>query len=364
MKLSWRGGSATDPKTAPADDSGIPDGDVRLQGQWTGGSKWATRGATGLLWSALACGPLGLMLGGVAFLTAPTSASAQTEQAADTASEQVAAEQFAEHFVVTWLTTPRGEEATLAPFVDVSGIALPEVPWTVTNPASAALIQTGPGRWAVTVAATVTTPAAQGQDPAQVPPPARRYFTVPVLYDDGALIAEALPTPVAAPASAEAGRLGYRYNLSAQHPASTATAEFLAALLTGTGDVTRYVTPGTQIPAITPAPYAEVLIRDLNVDVDPADMPEEPSTGDELHELVTAEARSSIGQAISVQYALTLTAREGRWEVRSMELAPRQAADQPAATTAPAPAPAPAPTSSAPVSSTNATTSPGAQPTR
>lgn len=360
MKLSWRGGSDTDPKAAPAEDTGIPDGDVRLQGQWTGGSKWATRGATGLLWSALACGPLGLMVGGVAFLTAPTSASAQTEQVADTASEQAAAEQFAEHFVVTWLTTPRGDETTLAPFVDVSGIALPEVPWTVTNPAPAALVQTGPGRWAITVAATVTTPAAEGQDPAQVPPPARRYFTVPVLYDDGALIAEALPAPVAAPASAEAGRLAYRYNLFAQHPASTATAEFLAALLTGTGDVTRYVTPGTQIPAITPAPYAEVLIRDLNVDVDPADLPEEPSNGDELHELVTAEARSSTGQAISVQYALTLTAREGRWEVRSMEPAPRQAADQPAATTPPATTP----TSSAPAASTNSTTSPGTQPTR
>mgnify|MGYP001943499359 CR=1 FL=1 len=358
MKLSWRGGSDTDPKAAPADDTGIPDGDVRLQGQWTGGSKWATRGATGLLWTALACGPLGLMLGGVAFLTAPTSASAQTEQVADTASEQVAAEQFAEHFVVTWLTTPRGEETALAPFVDISRIALPEVPWMVSNPAPAALVQNGPGRWAVTVAATVTTPAAEGQDPAQVPPPARRYFTVPVLYDAGALIAEALPAPVAAPASAEAGQLGYRYNLSAQHPASTATAEFLAALLTGTGDVTRYVTPGTQIQAITPAPYTEVLIRDLDVDVEPADLPEDPDNGDELHELVTAEARSSTGQAISVQYALTLTAREGRWEVRSMEPAPRQAADQPAATTAPAP------TSSAPAPSTNATTSPGTQPTR
>ena len=223
-----------------------------------------------------------------------------------------------------------------------------------------ALVQTGTGRWAVTVAATVTTPAAQGQDPAQVPAPVRRYFTVPLRYDAGALIAEALPAPVAAPATAEPGRLGYRYSLSAQHPASTATAEFLAALLTGAGDVTRYVTPGTQIQAVTPPPYAEVLIRDLDVDTDPADLPMTPSNGDELHELVTAEARSSTGQAISVQYALTLTAREGRWEVRAVEPAPRQAADQPAAVTTPAPTP----TSSAPAPSTNATTSPGTQPTR
>ena len=85
--------------------------------------RWATRGATGLLWTALACGPVGLMLGGVAFPTAQPAASAQTQQLLDTASERAAAEQFAEHFVVTWLTTPRGEEGSLATFIDVAGIA-------------------------------------------------------------------------------------------------------------------------------------------------------------------------------------------------------------------------------------------------
>ena len=362
MRLAFWRGADGDPKGEPVDDSGIPDGDVRLQGHWTGGSKWATRGATGLLWTALACGPVGLMLGGVAFLTAQPAASAQAQQVTDTLSEQAAAEQFAEHFVVTWLTTPRGGESALATFVDVSRIALPQVPWAVSNPAPAALVQTGSGRWAVTVAATVTAAPVEGQDPAQAPGPVRRFFTVPVRYDAGALIAEALPAPVAPPAIAEPGRLGYRYTLPAQHPASTASGEFLAALLTGTGDVTRYVSPGTQISAITPAPYAEVRIRNLLVDQDPADLPEEPANGDELHELVTAEARSSAGQAISVQYSLTLTAREGRWEVRAMEPAPRLAADQAATSSTTAPSP----TSTAPAVSppTNPTTSPGTTPTR
>nr|WP_243851607.1 conjugal transfer protein [Modestobacter marinus] len=361
----WRGVDS-DPTPDPGEGGGISDGDVRLQGQWTGGSAWATRGATGLLWTALACGPVGLMLGGVAFLTAQPAASAQTQQVSDTASEQAAAEQFAEHFVVTWLTTPRGEEASLAPFIDASGIALPEVPWSVAHPAPAALVDTGDGRWAVTVAVTVTTPPVEGQDPAQAPGPIRRFFTVPVHYDAGALIAEALPAPVAAPATAEPGRLGYRYTLPDQHPASTASAEFLAALLTGAGDVTRYVSPGTQIEAITPAPYAEIRLRNVLVDQNPADLPEEPANGDELHQLVTAEARSAAGQAISVQYSLALTAREGRWEVRSMEPAPWLAADQSASsstsssTSQPSstgPVPAPSPT-------TDPTTSPGTSPTR
>ena len=362
MKLAFWRGADSDPKAEPGEGGGISDDDVRLQGQWTGGSAWATRGATGLLWTALACGPVGLMLGGVAFLTAQPAASAQTQQLLDTASERAAAEQFAEHFVVTWLTTPRGEEGSLATFIDVAGIALPEVPWTVTNPAPAALVDTGDGRWAVTVAATVTTPPAEGQDPAQAAGPVRRFFTVPVRFDDGALIAEALPAPVAAPATAQAPRLGYRHILPDQHPASIASADFLAALLTGTGDVTRYVSPGTQIEAVSPAPYAEVRIRNLRVDQDPPDLPGEPANGDELHELVTAEARSSAGQAISVQYALTLTAREGRWEVRAMEPAPQLAPDQSATSSTSAPSstgPDPAPSST-----TDPTTSPGTSPTR
>lgn len=362
MKLISRRGSRPGTEAQPKDaqghdDSGIPDADIRLQGQWTGGSKWATRGATGLLWTLVACGPVGLLMGGVAFLSAQPVASAQTQRVEDTASEQTAVGEFSQRLVVAWLTTSRGEEAALAVFLDASSIQLPEVPWTVTDPATAALAHTGPGRWAVTVAATVTTPPAAGADPAQAAS-VRRFFTVPVRYDAGALVAEALPAPVAAPATAEAGRLGYGYSLADQHPASTASAEFLAALLTGTGDVTRYVSPGTQIQAITPAPYAEVRIRKLQVDQDPADLPDEPDNGDQLHELVTAEVRSTAGQAISVQYALTLAAREGRWEVLSMEPAPRLAAEQSAATSSATPSS----NSSTPASSSAApdpTTSPG-----
>ena len=117
MKLSWRGGAGGDPKGAPAADTGIPDGDVRLQGQWTGGSKWATRGATGLLWSALVCGPVGLMVGGVAFLSAPTSASAQTEQVADTASEQIAAELRSRGQQVAVVHRDLGRDRAQAPLI-------------------------------------------------------------------------------------------------------------------------------------------------------------------------------------------------------------------------------------------------------
>ncbi|SHN89008.1 Conjugative transposon protein TcpC, partial [Geodermatophilus obscurus] len=320
-----RGGRAAAPRPGSAEQVGgnsrIGDHDVRLQGRWTGGSKVATKAATGLLWTLLICGPLGLVAGAAAFLAAPPPAAAQAPAEADTMSEQAAVGEFAQRFVATWLTTPRGEESTLAGFVDTSGVQLPQVPWSVADPATAAIAHVATGRWTVTVAVTVTEPppaAGAGPAPSQTPPPVRRFFSVPVAYDQGALLAQTLPAPVAAPAPAAPVPLAYGYTAPGQHPASTAAAEFLVALLTGTGDVDRYVTPGTRVQAITPAPYAQVRLQRVQVDADPADLPDVPGNGDQLHALVTAEATSAAGQALSVQYALTLTARGGRWEVQSV----------------------------------------------
>jgi len=183
---------------------------------------------------------------------------------------------------------------------------------------------------------------------------------VPSAYDRAALLPQTFPAPVPAPAPPARAPLAYRSPAPDQRPASTASAEFLAALLTGTGDVDRYVTPGTRVQAITPAPYAQVRLQRVQVDADPADLPDVPGNGDQLHALVTAEATSAAGQALSVQYALTLTAREGRWEVQSVDPAPREAQPSPAAAAPPTSTTAPPtrPLTAAP------TTSTGTPPTR
>lgn len=303
------------------------DPEVRLQARWTGGSQLATRAATVGLWLALICGPVALLLAvsvGAAAGTPIRPAAAP----ADPAGERAAVEEFAQRFVVAWLQTPRGQEAQLQAYITAAALTLPEQPFTAADPATANVAHVAAGVWAVTVAVTVTTPA---QPTAATTPPSpntpaststRRYFQVPVNYTAGALVAAALPAPTAAPATAAAPRLAYRNPGPLSGPLAASVQGFLTALLTGNGDVTRYSSPGTAIAAVTPPPYTAVTVNDLMVDRDLAGLTGQPAAGDQVRLLATATATAGPKQAITVQYALTLLARAGRWEVKAVDATP------------------------------------------
>lgn len=308
--------------------------DLRLQSRWTGGSRLATRTATALLWTALLAGPAGLALtvlqgGGSGQRTAPPAPPV----AIDRAGEQAAVSEFAQRYVVTWLQSPRGQEKQLAPYVNVAGLTLPEVAWVATQPAAADIRRLDGGAWTVLVGVTVTAP----QPPGATAAAPRRYFEVPVRYQAGALVALALPTPVAAPAAAAAPPLAYRYRAIGDELLARSVQEFLSALLTGVGDVTRYVSPGTQITPVLPPPYRTVEVSDVMVDRDPMTGAGSPTPGAQLRVLVSASAAAEANQQIGVQYALTLAARAGRWEVRALDPTPAVASAPPAAAGAPGP---------------------------
>ncbi|MCO7219527.1 conjugal transfer protein [Klenkia sp. PcliD-1-E] len=327
--------TAADP--AVTDEPSIPDTDVRLQGQWTGGSALATKAATAGLWACLVCGPIGAAVGVLAVAGQPAAATPVAAAATDSSAEQAAVSEFAQRFVTTWLTTARGNETALDTFINTTGLRLAQVPSTVTDPATSSITRTATGDWAVTVAATVTGPSAGGEAPTS----GRQFFLVAVHYDGGSLIAPTLPAPVAAPTRAQPPSLDYPYTATPSDPVAVATGEFLSALLAGVGDVTRYVTPGVDIAAIQPAPYVAVDQRTVRVDQELGEDTQTPTTGDTLRVLTTADVTSPAGQVIAVQYALTLTAREGRWEVTAIDPSPAQStsAPQPSATTATSTAP-------------------------
>lgn len=330
MKGLTRGRGATrdrarpDVETPPDQNEAAksPPADVRLQSQWTGGSRLATRAATIVLWSALVAGPIALALVVLLVMSLTGPSNPVAAPTTDRAGERAAVAEFAQRFVVVWLQTPQGQEKQLAEFVKVPSLVLAEAPSTAVQPATADVKQVGDGLWSITVGVTVTPPAAAGASP---PTPTRRFFRVPVRYDAGALIAAALPSPVAAPPVAVAPELAYRYSARLTDPLATSVAGFLTALLTGVGDVTRYVSPGTAIAAVTPAPYTTVELADVMIDLDlPVNAPA-PSAGDQRRVLVTASATAGPKQQIGVQYALTLVARAGRWEVKTVDPAPMTA---------------------------------------
>jgi hypothetical protein len=310
----------------PGDTIGEPGDAAGLQAGWTGGSALATRAATVGLWAALLAGPMALLLAVWLLRGVPAQPAATVPVHEAPAGERTAVQAFAEHFVVTWLQTPAGLERPLDQFVAAPTTitpTLPRTPWVPSLPATADLVDLGDGTWSVTVAVTVTPP---GRGPSVG---ARRYFQVPVTYQEGRLLAQTLPAPVPGPQPAEPVELGYPYRAAVDDAPALAAQGFLAALLTGAGDVTRFLSPGTSVTPIDPPPYTTVEVHEILADTDLTSAPATPRQGEQLQLLVTATAAAGADQEISVQYALTLAARAGRWEVKALEPAPvHEASDQ------------------------------------
>lgn len=303
---------------------------------WTGPAAWVTKAITVLMLVAQVTGPLALVLV-LALAGAPDTKSPVKQAGPDSAvaDERAAVGAYASDFVTTWLTTTRGQEKRLEPFLSSYATAsFPKTPWQVSNPAVAGITPPSGGKaaeageapegaWSVTISATV----AENSQTAGV----RRYFRAPIIRtEDGAMTAAALPALVPGPVEADAPLLGYGDEVSADDPVASAAAEFLTALLVG-GDVTRYITPGSPILAVTPPPYTKVEVDKVQADEDPADHnTTKPEDGDQLQLLVRAVATPTAeSSAVSVQYALTVTARAGRWEVSSLDPAPAVTAPDP-----------------------------------
>lgn len=303
--------------------------DVAPVASWTGSDRWLAKGASGLLWLLLLTGPAALLLS-VAAVSSSVGARppAAAPVTVDRSSDAAAAGELAQRLVLAWLTSAQGSEQAVTSLLAPGwSVTLPEVPYQVTEPTTSAIRRVG-DVWSVTVAATVT-----DQDKRR----SRQFFLVPVVVDGASVTALALPAPVAGPASGAAVQsLAYRFPVTATGSVAQTVAQFLAAYLTGSGDVTRYVSPGAVAPiaAISPAPYAEVRVTDVRSATD-AVASESPGAGDSLRVLAVAEVASNEKQRTSVSYALSLRARAGRWEVLALDLAPQVQGGSPPEQSAP-----------------------------
>ncbi|MDU9001748.1 MULTISPECIES: conjugal transfer protein [Streptomyces] len=264
------------------------------------------------LFTAIAAGPVAL---GVAVMSGPpTVAAAPSDKPAAVHSAAAAADPagYAQVFVDAWLHSSADDAnsaqarlaQSLAPDVDLPdpvASAQPK-PAAVTAVRSA---QRGDGEWAVTVAAQY----ADGR---------LRYFVVPMTANaSGALFAvTGAPGVVAGPARAEVPKSSYGVTVP-EGDLSSAVGEFLAAYLTGAGEVDRYLAPGVRMSAVSPAPYTTVSVQQVSA-VEEAAAGQVPADGTKVRVLAQVEARDSGGRW-PLGYELTLTARSGRWEVAALE---------------------------------------------
>ncbi|WP_060903253.1 conjugal transfer protein [Streptomyces europaeiscabiei] len=266
------------------------------------------------VWTVIAAGPIAL---GIAITSTPTTVEAATpsKPTAAVRTTAVAADPagYAQLFVHAWLRSSADDTSSaqarlaqsMAPDVELPDPAADaqSTPQSVTAVRSAQ--RTG-GTWSVTVAAQYSDGAV-------------RYYAVPVAADRvGASFAvTGAPGVVSGPVRAEVPKSSYGVSVP-EGDLSAAVGEFLAAYLTGAGEVDRYLAPGVRLSPVSPAPYTAVTVQQVSAVEEAAAAEQVPADGTKVRVLARVEARDSGGRW-PLAYELALKARSGRWEVSALE---------------------------------------------
>ncbi|GAA4981142.1 hypothetical protein GCM10025734_01370 [Kitasatospora paranensis] len=302
------------------------------------------------VWAALVAGPL---LGGAALLGGCTTEAAArpTPSASSTAASGTGPAGFAQLYVQAYLAAGNGTENSVAPYYSGT-LALNNPPGARTAATTVVMATTevSPGYWSVTMAADVVVHP-QGKSATDT---GLHYFQVGIEATGPATAggaqqgvgpvgytATSLPAEISAPSSLRPGVLVYGAStLSSTDPAQATVSGFLAAYLTGTGQLGPYTTPGVVMSPVSPAPYSSLTIAGISDDkpAGSSGSTAVPADGTLRRVLAQVNATSSAG-TFSLNYALTLRARAGRWEVNALDLAPRLSPAAPARCRARPPAP-------------------------
>ncbi|MER7568891.1 conjugal transfer protein [Streptomyces sp. NPDC097941] len=265
------------------------------------------------VWTVIAAGPIAL---GVAITSTPTTVEAATpSKPTAVRTTAVAADPagYAQLFVHAWLRSSADDVSSaqarlaqsMAPDVDLPDPAADaqSTPQSVTAVRSA---QRADGAWSVTVAAQYSDGAV-------------RYYAVPVAADraGASFTVTGAPGVVAGPVRAEVSKLSYGVSVP-EGDLSAAVGEFLAAYLTGAGEVDRYLAPGVSLSPVSPAPYTAVTVQQVSAVEEAAAAEQVPADGTKVRVLAQVEARDTGGRW-PLAYEFALTARSGRWEVSALE---------------------------------------------
>lgn len=297
------------------------------------------------VWAALASGPLALVV--VCAMPGETVAAAQSKPAPPTAVRTTDPAGVAALFVDLWLRSdadqPEGSTAhavqALAPDVDLpSGSA--QASGSVVRTVAVRSAQLSPGTWSVIVAAQFTVRdhgEASGvkESGAQV---RVRYYAVPVATADsdgvGAFTVTSAPARVAGPGSAQVPASPFKHPVPSTGALAVSVGEFLGAYLAGSGEVDRYLSPGTKLAAVRASGYRRVAVEAITADSDTAEGERVPGDGTRVRVEVHVTAKDAAGARWPLAYTLAMTARSGRWEVSALEAGapPSSASPQPTGT--------------------------------
>jgi hypothetical protein len=261
------------------------------------------------VWTALAAGPLALAVAisrpSTTVAAAPESMPQRTEQTASVSDPSG----YVAEFIDAWLRS--SDDASNAAARRAQSMApdvtLPSLDEDAPAPRRVTPVRSAPtssGRWSVTV-------AAQYAD-------AVCYFAVPAIAaaGGGSFAVTAAPALVAAPARHAVPDSAYTVTVE-EGPLTTTAGEFLSAYLAGRGEISRYLAPGVQMSAVSPAAANSVEVEEVSAREESATGEKVARDGTAVHVLVSVEARDDAGRW-PLAYELTLSSRGGRWEIAAL----------------------------------------------
>lgn len=257
----------------------------------SGLSAWRMAALRTALWMLVAAGPVGA----VAVWTQLDAIDSQL---------QLLAEQAGSTQVVDTAEVEGVAELAIADLLTASASSESPTP-AVVGTVSLGAVEVHTDYFAVTVAAT--------NPGSEVIGPLRIYLVGIVSTGSGWAVAGP-PALVTSPETSEAPDLAVAMTGLEDTPGlAEATGGFLAAYLTGDGDVTRYTAPGSPISGIAPAPFVAVKVLEAG-----------SITHDDRGRLVvvTVEATDPAEDVQVLRYSMIVVEESGRWEVTELLPAP------------------------------------------
>ncbi|WP_238594873.1 conjugal transfer protein [Amycolatopsis mediterranei] len=288
----------------------LPDADVEpaLRGVTRRAGRWVA-------WLAVLASPL-LTIAGLVVLQ-PAGAPLMRDDGAPAPSVTPAG--WAEMYVRAWLTASRDDPAGLETFYP-GGVKSQRAVGTQVpiDTAVISAVSPTPGVWSVVVVADVLVLQPDGKRRATL-----LCAQVAMTSTDAAYAAAALPSPVACPSTGGAAVLAYDEVADSGGPVGQSVTGFLTAYLAGQGQLDRFVSPGASLALPRPAPYTAVQVAEVRTHekFEPGQAAR-PVDGTVIHSFTHAWGWDATGQNTPVDYALTLVARAGRWEINRIDSAP------------------------------------------
>ncbi|MCV7231821.1 conjugal transfer protein [Mycobacterium branderi] len=265
---------------------------------------------------------VGALLGAIAacqvFITPQRPDIAGIARQTDNQAAQVGS--FAKDFIVTWLTATAADRAALQRFITIPAEkALPSTPpYVVTSPNChmvAAPDTVGDMSIYTAIVSVMQRPYASA-------PPTLAFYQVPISMWHRRLRVIGTPTARNDPGPGADIKTAYTNALSSDSPLYSLVSGFVAAYLTSTSGLDRYVTAGSGLAPI--GGYQTAVVTSAATD---RRIPEHPAPKERIHLQARVSAQTSQFAAIDFSYPLTVENSDGTWMVAAIDLSPQISPD-------------------------------------